>query len=125
MEIRGIAIITSRTSFGVSAVAGRRKKVEMVVEVVEWGRQGRVRPPRASEGAQKLTRCLGDVEVPLSSSFRAGQAQPGTTIVEGGPRATTCSSFRGTFPKGVQEKALARDSAQGDAHAGIGDEGSK
>src|SRR5438034_232319 len=60
MEIRGIGIINIKDLFGVSAVR-ERKKVEMVVELVEW--DDKVEYDRLGVEEQKYT--MLDVEVPL------------------------------------------------------------
>src|SRR2546426_78237 len=60
MEIRGIGIINIKDLFGVSAVRDR-KKVEMVVELVEW--DDRVEYDRLGVEEQKYS--MLDTEVPL------------------------------------------------------------
>src|SRR5438876_122009 len=76
MEIRGIGIINIKDLFGVSAVR-ERKKVEMVVELVEW--DDKVEYDRLGVEEQKYT--ILDIEVPLLViPVRPGRNL--TTIVE-------------------------------------------
>src|SRR2546426_610549 len=76
MEIRGIGIINIKDLFGVSAVR-ERKKVEMVVELVEW--DDKVEYDRLGVEEQKYT--ILDIEAPLLViPVRPGRNL--TTIVE-------------------------------------------
>ena len=71
MEIRGIGIINIKDLFGVSAVR-ERKKVEMVVELVEW--DDKVEYDRLGVEEQKYA--MLDIEVPLPGGPRAARPQP-------------------------------------------------
>src|ERR1700682_6227803 len=115
MEIRGIGIINIKDLFGVSAVR-ERKKVEMVVELVEW--DDKVEYDRLGVEEQKYT--MLDVEVPLL----VVPVRPGrnlTTIVEVAARNHLLKLQGHHSAKEFQEK-LSREIAQATLTRGIGDE---
>ena len=115
MEIRGIGIINIKDLFGVSAVRDR-KKVEMVVELVEW--DDKVEYDRLGVEEQKYT--MLDVEVPLL----VVPVRPGrnlTTIVEVAARNHLLKLQGHHSAKEFQEK-LSREIAQATLTRGIGDE---
>jgi len=105
MEIRGIGIINIKDLFGVSAVRDR-KKVEMVVELVEW--DDRVEYDRLGIEEQKYS--MLDTEVPLL----VVPVRPGrnlTTIVEVAARNHLLKLQGHHSAKDFQEK-LSREIAQ-------------
>ena len=115
MEIRGIGIINIKDLFGVSAVRDR-KKVEMVVELVEW--DDRVEYDRLGIEEQKYS--MLDTEVPLL----VVPVRPGrnlTTIVEVAARNHLLKLQGHHSAKDFQEK-LSREIAQATVTRGIGDE---
>src|SRR5438132_3232997 len=115
MEIRGIGIINIKDLFGVSAVRDR-KKVEMVVELVEW--DDRVEYDRLGVEEQKYS--MLDTEVPLL----VVPVRPGrnlTTIVEVAARNHLLKLQGHHSAKDFQEK-LSREIAQATVTRGIGDE---
>src|SRR4030088_755722 len=115
MEIRGIGIINIKDLFGVSAVRDR-KKVEMVVELVEW--DDRVEYDRLGVEEQKYS--MLDTEVPLL----VVPVRPGrnlTTIVEVAARNHLLKLQGHHSAKDFQEK-LSREIAQATLTRGIGDE---
>src|SRR5467141_1331952 len=115
MEIRGIGIINIKDLFGVSAVRDR-KKVEMVVELVEW--DDRVEYDRLGVEEQKYS--MLDTEVPLL----VVPVRPGrnlTTIVEVAARNHLLKLQGHHSAKEFQEK-LSREIAQATLTRGIGDE---
>src|SRR5213082_1099986 len=115
MEIRGIGIINIKDLFGVSAVRDR-KKVEMVVELVEW--DDKVEYDRLGVEEQKYT--MLDVEVPLL----VVPVRPGrnlTTIVEVAARNHLLKLQGHHSAKEFQEK-LSKEIAQATLTRGIGDE---
>jgi HPr kinase/phosphorylase len=110
MEIRGIGIINIKDLFGVSAVR-ERKKVEIVVELVEWD-------DRLGVEEQKYS--ILDVEVPLLViPVRPGRNL--TTIVEVAARNHLLKLQGHHSAKEFQEK-LSREIAQATLTRGIGDE---
>ncbi|GAC1338097.1 MAG: HPr(Ser) kinase/phosphatase [Myxococcales bacterium] len=115
MEIRGIGIINIKDLFGVSAVRDR-KKVEMVVELVEW--EDKVEYDRLGVDEQKYS--MLDSEVPLL----VVPVRPGrnlTTIVEVAARNHLLKLQGHHSAKEFQEK-LSRQIAQATLTRGIGDE---
>src|SRR5436309_1620025 len=105
MEIRGIGIINIKDLFGVSAVR-ERKKVEMVVELVEW--DDKVEYDRLGVEEQKYT--ILDIEVPLLViPVRPGRNL--TTIVEVAARNHLLKLQGHHSAKEFQEK-LSREIAQ-------------
>ncbi len=115
MEIRGIGIINIKDLFGVSAVRDR-KKVEMVVELVEW--EDKVEYDRLGVEEQKYA--MLDTEVPLL----VVPVRPGrnlTTIVEVAARNHLLKLQGHHSAKDFQEK-LSRQIAQATLTRGIGDE---
>ncbi|MFL5454688.1 MAG: HPr(Ser) kinase/phosphatase [Myxococcales bacterium] len=115
MEIRGIGIINIKDLFGVSAVR-ERKKVEMVVELVEW--DDKVEYDRLGVEEQKYT--ILDIEVPLLViPVRPGRNL--TTIVEVAARNHLLKLQGHHSAKEFQEK-LSREIAQATLTRGIGDE---
>src|SRR6202521_102127 len=115
MEIRGIGIINIKDLFGVSAVRDR-KKVEMVVELVEW--EDKVEYDRLGVDEQKYS--MLDSEVPLL----VVPVRPGrnlTTIVEVAARNHLLKLQGHHSAKDFQEK-LSRQIAQATLTRGIGDE---
>ncbi|GAC1543171.1 MAG: HPr(Ser) kinase/phosphatase [Myxococcales bacterium] len=115
MEIRGIDSINSKDLFGVSAVRDR-KKVEMVVELVEW--EDKVEYDRLGVDEQKYS--MLDSEVPLL----VVPVRPGrnlTTIVEVAARNHLLKLQGHHSAKEFQEK-LSRQIAQATLTRGIGDE---
>ncbi|MFL5425508.1 MAG: HPr(Ser) kinase/phosphatase [Myxococcales bacterium] len=115
MEIRGIGIINIKDLFGVSAVR-ERKKVEMVVELVEW--DDKVEYDRLGVEEQKYT--VLDIEAPLL----VVPVRPGrnlTTIVEVAARNHLLKLQGHHSAKEFQEK-LSREIAQATLTRGIGDE---
>src|SRR4051812_14411167 len=115
MEIRGIGIINIKDLFGVSAVR-ERKKVEMVVELVEW--DDKVEYDRLGVEEQKYT--ILDVEVPLLViPVRPGRNL--TTIVEVAARNHLLKLQGHHSAREFQEK-LSRQIAQAPLPRGIGDE---
>jgi HPr kinase/phosphorylase len=115
MEIRGIGIINIKDLFGVSAVR-ERKKVEMVVELVEW--DDRVEYDRLGVEEQKYS--ILDTEVPLLViPVRPGRNL--TTIVEVAARNHLLKLQGHHSAKDFQEK-LSREIAQATVTRGIGDE---
>src|SRR6266849_4575202 len=112
---RGIGIINIKDLFGVSAVRDR-KKVEMVVELVEW--DDRVEYDRLGVEEQKYS--MLDTEVPLL----VVPVRPGrnlTTIVEVAARNHLLKLQGHHSAKDFQEK-LSREIAQATVTRGIGDE---
>jgi HPr kinase/phosphorylase len=76
MEIRGLGIINIKDLFGISAVR-ERKKIELVIELVEW--DPRREYDRLGVDEQKFT--IVDVQVPLAVvPVRPGRSM--TTIIE-------------------------------------------
>src|SRR5437660_2440236 len=115
MEIRGIGIINIKDLFGVSAVR-ERKKVEMVVELVEW--DDKVEYDRLGVEEQKYS--ILDIEVPLLViPVRPGRNL--TTIVEVAARNHLLKLQGHHSAKEFQEK-LSREIAQATLTRGIGDE---
>jgi HPr kinase/phosphorylase len=115
MEIRGIGIINIKDLFGVSAVRDR-KKVEMVVELVEW--DDKVEYDRL--GVEEQMYSILDVEVPLLViPVRPGRNL--TTIVEVAARNHLLKLQGHHSAKEFQEK-LSREIAQATLTRGIGDE---
>ncbi|HZX97374.1 MAG TPA: HPr(Ser) kinase/phosphatase [Myxococcales bacterium] len=115
MEIRGIGIINIKDLFGVSAVR-ERKKVEMVVELVEW--DDKVEYDRLGVEEQKYT--MLDAEVPLLMvPVRPGRNL--TTIVEVAARNHLLKLQGHHSAKEFQEK-LSKEIAQATLTRGIGDE---
>jgi HPr kinase/phosphorylase len=115
MEIRGIGIINIKDLFGVSAVRDR-KKVEMVVELVEW--DDKVEYDRLGVEEQKYT--ILDTEVPLLViPVRPGRNL--TTIVEVAARNHLLKLQGHHSAREFQEK-LSRQIAQAPLPRGIGDE---
>src|SRR5712672_4452086 len=115
MEIRGIGIINIKDLFGVAAVRAR-KKVEMVVELVEW--DDKVEYDRLGVEEQEYT--MLDVEVPLLvGQHRAGRNL--TTIVEVAARNHLLKLQGHHSAKEFKEK-LSREIAQATLTRGIGDE---
>src|ERR1700737_2698095 len=115
MEIRGIGIINIKDLFGVSAVR-ERKKVEMVVELVEW--DDKVEYDRLGVEEQKYS--ILDVEVPLLMiPVRPGRNL--TTIVEVAARNHLLKLQGHHSAKDFQEK-LSKQIAQATVTRGIGDE---
>jgi HPr kinase/phosphorylase len=115
MEIRGIGIINIKDLFGVSAVRDR-KKVEMVVELVEW--EDKVEYDRLGVDEQKYS--MLDSEVPLL----VVPVRPGrnlTTIVEVAARNHLLKLQGHHSAKEFQEK-LSRQIAHATLTRGIGDE---
>src|SRR5438067_1773045 len=112
---RGIGIINIKDLFGVSAVRDR-KKVEMVVELVEW--DDRVEYDRLGVEEQKYS--ILDTEVPLLViPVRPGRNL--TTIVEVAARNHLLKLQGHHSAKDFQEK-LSREIAQATVTRGIGDE---
>jgi HPr kinase/phosphorylase len=115
MEIRGIGIINIKDLFGVSAVR-ERKKVEMVVELVEW--DDKVEYDRLGVEEQKYS--MLDMEVPLLIiPVRPGRNL--TTIVEVAARNHLLKLQGHHSAKEFQEK-LSKEIAQATLTRGIGDE---
>src|SRR2546425_889169 len=115
MEIRGIGIINIKDLFGVSAVR-ERKKVEMVVELVEG--DDKVEYDRLGVEEQKYT--ILDIEAPLLViPVRPGRNL--TTIVEVAARNHLLKLQGHHSAKEFQEK-LSREIAQATLTRGIGDE---
>ncbi|MFN2549743.1 MAG: HPr(Ser) kinase/phosphatase [Myxococcales bacterium] len=115
MEIRGIGIINIKDLFGVSAVR-ERKKVEMVVELVEW--DDKVEYDRLGVEEQKYT--ILDTDVPLLViPVRPGRNL--TTIVEVAARNHLLKLQGHHSAKEFQEK-LSKEIAQATVTRGIGDE---
>jgi HPr kinase/phosphorylase len=115
MEIRGIGIINIKDLFGVSAVR-ERKKVEMVVELVEW--DDKVEYDRLGVEDQKYN--ILDVEVPLLViPVRPGRNL--TTIVEVAARNHLLKLQGHHSARDFQEK-LSKEIAQATLTRGIGDE---
>src|SRR3989442_4770695 len=115
MEIRGIGIINIKDLVGVSAVR-ERKKVEMVVELVEW--DDKCEYDRLGVEEQKYT--ILDIEVPLLViPVRPGRNL--TTIVEVAARNHLLKLQGHPSAKEFQEK-LSREIAQATLTRGIGDE---
>jgi HPr kinase/phosphorylase len=115
MEIRGIGIINIKDLFGVSAVRDR-KKVEMVVELVEW--DDKVEYDRLGVEEQKYA--ILDTEVPLLViPVRPGRNL--TTIVEVAARNHLLKLQGHHSAREFQEK-LSRQIAQAPLTRGIGDE---
>ena len=115
MEIRGIGIINIKDLFGVSAVRDR-KKVEMVVELVEW--EDKVEYDRLGIEEQKYS--ILDTEVPLLViPVRPGRNL--TTIVEVAARNHLLKLQGHHSAKEFQEK-LSKEIAQATLTRGIGDE---
>jgi len=115
MEIRGIGIINIKDLFGVSAVR-ERKKVEMVVELVEW--DDKVEYDRLGVEEQKYS--ILDVDVPLLViPVRPGRNL--TTIVEVAARNHLLKLQGHHSAKEFQEK-LSKEIAQATVTRGIGDE---
>ena len=115
MEIRGIGIINIKDLFGVASVRDR-KKVEMVVELVEW--EDKVEYDRLGVEEQKYS--MLDVEVPLL----VVPVRPGrnlTTIVEVAARNHLLKLQGHHSAKEFQEK-LSRQIASATLMRGIGDE---
>ena len=115
MEIRGIGIINIKDLFGVSAVR-ERKKVEMVVELVEW--EDKVEYDRLGIEEQKYS--ILETEVPLLViPVRPGRNL--TTIVEVAARNHLLKLQGHHSAKEFQEK-LSKQIAQATLTRGIGDE---
>ena len=115
MEIRGIGIINIKDLFGVSAVRDR-KKVEMVVELVEW--EDKVEYDRLGIEEQKYS--ILDIEVPLLViPVRPGRNL--TTIVEVAARNHLLKLQGHHSAKEFQER-LSRQIADTTLTRGIGDE---
>jgi HPr kinase/phosphorylase len=115
MEIRGIGIINIKDLFGVSAVRDR-KKVEMVVELVEW--DDKYEYDRL--GVDEMKYSALDTEVPLL----VVPVRPGrnlTTIVEVAARNHLLKLQGHHSAKEFQEK-LSKQIAQATLTRGIGDE---
>jgi len=115
MEIRGIGIINIKDLFGVSAVR-ERKKVEMVVELVEW--DDKVEYDRLGVEDQKYS--MLDIEVPLL----VVPVRPGrnlTTIVEVAARNHLLKLQGHHSAREFQDK-LSKQIAQATMTRGIGDE---
>jgi HPr kinase/phosphorylase len=115
MEIRGIGIINIKDLFGVSAVRDR-KKVEMVVELVEW--DDKVEYDRLGLDDQKYA--ILDTEVPLLViPVRPGRNL--TTIVEVAARNHHLKLQGHYSARDFQDK-LSRQIATATMTRGIGDE---
>jgi HPr kinase/phosphorylase len=115
MEIRGLGIINIKDLFGVAAVRDR-KKVEMVVELVEWDEKEEY--DRLGIEEQKFT--VLDVEVPLLMvPVRPGRNL--TTIVEVAARNHLLKLQGHHSARDFQDK-LSRQIAQATLTRGIGDE---
>lgn len=115
MEIRGIGIINIKDLFGVSAVRDR-KKVEMVVELVEW--DDKYEYDRL--GVDEMKYSALDTEVPLL----VVPVRPGrnlTTIVEVAARNHLLKLQGHHSAKEFQDK-LSKQIAQATLTRGIGDE---
>ncbi|MFL5412005.1 MAG: HPr(Ser) kinase/phosphatase, partial [Myxococcales bacterium] len=115
MEIRGIGIINIKDLFGVSAVRDR-KKVEMVVELVEW--DDKVEYDRLGLDDQKYA--ILDTEVPLLViPVRPGRNL--TTIVEVAAR-NHLLKLQGHYSARDFQDKLSRQIATATMTRGIGDE---
>src|SRR3989440_11277701 len=115
MEIRGLGIINIKDLFGVAAVR-ERKKVEMVVELVEW--EDKVEYDRLGIEEQRYS--ILEVEVPLLViPVRPGRNL--TTIVEVAARNHLLKLQGHHSALEFQEK-LSREIAQATLTRGIGDE---
>ena len=115
MEIRGIGIINIKDLFGVSAVRDR-KKVEMVVELVEW--EDKVEYDRL--GIEEQQYSILEVEVPLLViPVRPGRNL--TTIVEVAARNHLLKLQGHHSAKEFQER-LSKQIADTTLTRGIGDE---
>src|SRR5436309_8786408 len=115
MEIRGIGIINIKDLFGVSAVRDR-KKVEMVVELVEW--DDKVEYDRLGLEEQKYS--ILDTEVPLLViPVRPGRNL--TTIVEVAAR-NHLLKLQGHYSARDFQDKLSRQIATATMTRGIGDE---
>jgi HPr kinase/phosphorylase len=115
MEIRGIGIINIKDLFGVSAVRDR-KKVEMVVELVEW--DDKVEYDRLGLDDQKYA--ILDTEVPLLViPVRPGRNL--TTIVEVAAR-NHLLKLQGHYSARDFQDMLSRQIATATMTRGIGDE---
>jgi HPr kinase/phosphorylase len=115
MEIRGLGIINIKDLFGVSAVR-EKKKVEMVVELVDW--EDKTEYDRLGVDEQKYS--VLDCEVPLL----VVPVRPGrnlTTIVEVAARNHLLKLQGHHSAREFQEK-LSRQIAEAGVARGIGDE---
>ncbi len=116
MEIRGLGIINIKDLFGVSAVRDR-KRVEMVIELVEWDEQREY--DRLGVDETKYT--VLDTEVPmLTIPVRPGRNL--TTIIEVAARNHLLKLQGHHSAKDFKEK-LATAIAEGTAPAGPGEDG--
>jgi HPr kinase/phosphorylase len=115
MEIRGLGIINVKDLFGVASVR-ERKKIEMVVELVEW--EDKVEYDRLGIEEQRYT--ILDIEVPLLViPVRPGRNL--TTIVEVAARNHLLKLQGHHSAREFQEK-LSKEIAQATLTRGIGDE---
>ncbi len=115
MEIRGLGIINIKDLFGVAAVR-ERKKVEMVVELVEW--EDKVEYDRLGIEEQRYS--ILDCEVPLLViPVRPGRNL--TTIVEVAARNHLLKLQGHHSAREFQDK-LSKQIAQATLTRGIGDE---
>jgi HPr kinase/phosphorylase len=115
MEIRGLGIINIKDLFGVAAVR-ERKKIEMVVELVEW--EDKVEYDRLGIEEQRYS--ILDIDIPLLViPVRPGRNL--TTIVEVAARNHLLKLQGHHSAREFQEK-LSKQIAQATLTRGIGDE---
>ncbi len=115
MEVRGLGIINIKDLFGISAVRAR-KKLELVVELVEWDEK--VEYDRLGVEEQKYR--ILDVEVPLLViPVRPGRNL--TTIIEVAARNHLLKEQGHHSARDFQDR-LNRQIAQARTNRGLGDE---
>ncbi len=115
MEIRGLGIINIKDLFGISAVR-QRKKLELVVELMEWDEK--VEYDRLGIEEQKYR--ILDVEVPLMTiPVRPGRNL--TTIIEVAARNHLLKEQGHHSARDFQDR-LNREIAQTRTKRGLGDE---
>ena len=115
MEIRGLGIINIKDLFGIAAVRDR-KKIEMVVELVEWD------PAMEYDrlGIEVRTHSILEVEIPkITVPVRPGRAM--ATIIEVAAR-NQLLKFQGYHSARMFQEQLNREIAQVRPTRGLGDE---
>ncbi|HWV38035.1 MAG TPA: HPr(Ser) kinase/phosphatase [Vulgatibacter sp.] len=115
MEIRGLGIINIEDLFGIAAVRDR-KKIEMVVELVEWD------PAMEYDrlGVEVRTHSILEVEIPkITVPVRPGRAM--ATIIEVAAR-NQLLKFQGYHSARTFQEQLNREIAQVRPRRGLGDE---
>ncbi|HEY0839146.1 MAG TPA: HPr(Ser) kinase/phosphatase [Vulgatibacter sp.] len=115
MEIRGLGIINIKDLFGIAAVRDR-KKIEMVVELVEWD------PAMEYDrlGIEVRTHSILEVEIPkITVPVRPGRAM--ATIIEVAAR-NQLLKFQGYHSARTFQELLNREIAQVRPTRGLGDE---